>query len=63
MSAETRVYGHYEYKIDMTRDLRRGDEFKVMVQRSIAPNGTVRIDSVLAATFHGLRGRWDVWQK
>ncbi len=43
--------GVYEYKVDMSRDLRRGDEFKVMVLRSIAPSGAVRIDSVLAASF------------
>ena len=41
----------YEYRVDMSRDLQRGDEFKVVAERSIAPSGAVRVGRVLAATF------------
>jgi murein DD-endopeptidase MepM/ murein hydrolase activator NlpD len=41
----------YEYRVDMSRDLQRGDEFKVVAERSVAPSGAVRVGSVLAATF------------
>lgn len=39
----------YEYKIDMTRELRDGDEFRALFERMTAPDGTERIGSVLAA--------------
>ena len=41
----------YEYRVDMSRDLQAGDEFKVVAERSIAPTGAVRIGRVIAATF------------
>ena len=41
----------YDFKIDMSRDLQKGDQFKVMAERAVAPNGTVQIKKVLAATF------------
>ena len=41
----------YGYKIDMTRELRKGDEFKLLAERSIGPSGAVHIGPVLAATF------------
>jgi murein DD-endopeptidase MepM/ murein hydrolase activator NlpD len=41
----------YEYRVDMSRDLQRGDEFKVVAERSVGPSGVVRIGNVLAATF------------
>jgi murein DD-endopeptidase MepM/ murein hydrolase activator NlpD len=41
----------FEYKIDMSRDLQPGDAFRVLFERSSAPNGAVRIGSILAATF------------
>ena len=41
----------YEYRVDMSRDLQVGDEFKVIAERSVAPTGVVRIGKVLAATF------------
>ena len=41
----------YEYRVDMSRDLQRGDEFKVVAERSVAPTGAVRIGKVIAATF------------
>jgi len=41
----------YEYRVDMSRDLQVGDEFKVIAERMIAPTGVVRIGKVIAATF------------
>jgi murein DD-endopeptidase MepM/ murein hydrolase activator NlpD len=41
----------YEYRVDMSRDLQTGDEFKVVAERSVAPTGAVRIGKVIAATF------------
>ena len=39
----------YEYKIDMTRELRDGDEFRALFERLTAPDGTERIGVVIAA--------------
>jgi murein DD-endopeptidase MepM/ murein hydrolase activator NlpD len=41
----------YEYRVDMSRDLQQGDEFRVVAERSVAPTGAVRIGKVIAATF------------
>ena len=41
----------YEYKMDMSRDLRTGDEFRVLFERATAPNGARRLGRVLAASF------------
>lgn len=41
----------YLSKIDMTRELQKGDEFKVMAERSTSPSGAVRIGNVVATTF------------
>ncbi len=41
----------YEYRVDMSRDLQVGDQFKVIAERSVAPTGVVRIGKVIAATF------------
>jgi murein DD-endopeptidase MepM/ murein hydrolase activator NlpD len=41
----------YEYRVDMSRDLQAGDEFRVAAERSVASTGAVRIGKVLAATF------------
>jgi len=41
----------FEYRVDMSRDLQVGDEFKVVAERSVAPTGAVRIGKVIAATF------------
>jgi murein DD-endopeptidase MepM/ murein hydrolase activator NlpD len=41
----------YNYKIDMTRELQKGDEFKVMAERRTAPNGRMHIGTVLASSF------------
>jgi murein DD-endopeptidase MepM/ murein hydrolase activator NlpD len=41
----------YGYKIDMTRELQKGDEFKVLAERETSPAGRVRIKGVLASTF------------
>jgi murein DD-endopeptidase MepM/ murein hydrolase activator NlpD len=40
----------YEYRVDMSRDLQAGDEFRVLAERSVAPSGAVRIGRVIAAT-------------
>ena len=39
----------YEYRFDMSRDLQDGDEVRVLFERQVAPNGAVRIGTVLAA--------------
>ena len=41
----------YDYRVDMSRDLQVGDEFKVVAERSVAPSGAVRIGNVIGATF------------
>lgn len=41
----------YEYRVDMSRELQKGDQFKVMAERMVAPTGLVRIGRVLAASF------------
>ncbi len=40
----------YEYRVDMTRDLRAGDGLRVLVERSLTPSGGVSVGQVLAAT-------------
>ena len=41
----------YEYRADMSRDLRDGDHFQVLFERSEGPGGVVRIGDVLAVRF------------
>ena len=41
----------FEYRVDMSRDLQVGDEFDVLVERSTAPSGKVRLGKILAASF------------
>jgi murein DD-endopeptidase MepM/ murein hydrolase activator NlpD len=41
----------YEFRIDMNRDIQRGDSFTVLVERRQLPTGVTRLGSVLAATF------------
>jgi murein DD-endopeptidase MepM/ murein hydrolase activator NlpD len=41
----------YEYRVDMSRDLREGDELRVLFERSAGPAGAVRVGKVLAARF------------
>jgi len=41
----------YEYRVDMSRDLQKGDEFRVVAERSVTPGGAVRIGRVIAAAF------------
>ena len=40
----------FEYRADMNRDLRVGDEFRVVAQRRVGPGGVTRIDTIIAAT-------------
>lgn len=39
----------YEYKIDMSRELQQGDQVRALFEREIAPDGTMRIGTVIAA--------------
>src|SRR5436190_2556595 len=39
----------YEYRVDMSRDLQLGDSFRVMAERSVGPQGVVRIGNLIAA--------------
>jgi murein DD-endopeptidase MepM/ murein hydrolase activator NlpD len=39
----------YEYRVDMSRDLQVGDSFRVLAERSVGPQGAVRIGGVIAA--------------
>jgi len=41
----------FEYRVDMSRDLQVGDEFRVLVQRSTSPSGAVRLGKIVAASF------------
>ena len=41
----------YEYRVDMSRDLQSGDQFKVVAERLVTPSGAVKIGNVIAATF------------
>jgi murein DD-endopeptidase MepM/ murein hydrolase activator NlpD len=41
----------FEYRIDMSRDLRVGDEFRVLVERVMDSAGGVRLGRVLATSF------------
>jgi murein DD-endopeptidase MepM/ murein hydrolase activator NlpD len=40
----------FEYRVDMSRDLQVGDAFRVLVERSVGPQGATRVGSVLAAS-------------
>jgi murein DD-endopeptidase MepM/ murein hydrolase activator NlpD len=40
----------YEYRVDMSRDLQVGDEFRVLFERATGPQGVVRIGTILAAS-------------
>ena len=40
----------YEYRVDMSRDLQVGDEFRVLFERATGPQGAVQIRTILAAT-------------
>ena len=41
----------YEYKADMSRDLRDGDHFQALFERKEGPGGVVRVGDVLAVRF------------
>jgi murein DD-endopeptidase MepM/ murein hydrolase activator NlpD len=41
----------FEYRVDMSRDLQRGDKFRALVERSVAPTGLTKMSKVLAASF------------
>src|SRR5438045_7937434 len=39
----------FEYKVDMSRDLREGDKFHLLVERLQKPNGAVIVNKILGA--------------
>jgi murein DD-endopeptidase MepM/ murein hydrolase activator NlpD len=39
----------FEYKVDMSRDLRQGDKFHLLVERLQKPNGAIIVNKVLGA--------------
>jgi hypothetical protein len=39
----------FEYRLDMSRDLRPGDEIRVLIERALRPNGSVYRSELLAA--------------
>jgi murein DD-endopeptidase MepM/ murein hydrolase activator NlpD len=41
----------YDYKVDMSRELQKGDEFRVVAIRSTLSTGVMRLDSILATSF------------
>jgi murein DD-endopeptidase MepM/ murein hydrolase activator NlpD len=41
----------YEYRVDMSRDLRVGDSFRVVAERKVGPGGAVRFERIVGATF------------
>ena len=41
----------YQYKVDMTRELQKGDEFRLISERWTGPAGAVRVGRILAASF------------
>ena len=41
----------YEYRVDMSRDLQEGDQFRALVERAVGPEGITKVGKVLAATF------------
>lgn len=41
----------FEYRVDMSRDLQEGDEFRALVERQVGPGGVTRVGKVLAANF------------
>ncbi len=38
-----------EYRVDLSRDLQKGDSVRVLVERQVAPNGMVRPGNIIAA--------------
>ncbi len=41
----------FEYRVDMSRDLQVGDQYKALVERSVGPGGVTKVGKVLAASF------------
>jgi murein DD-endopeptidase MepM/ murein hydrolase activator NlpD len=39
----------FEYKVDMSRDLRQGDKFHLLVERLQKPNGSIIVNKILGA--------------
>lgn len=41
----------FEYRVDMSRDLQAGDSLKVLLERSTAPTGAVKVGKIIAVDF------------
>jgi murein DD-endopeptidase MepM/ murein hydrolase activator NlpD len=41
----------FEYRVDMSRELQEGDQFRALVERNVGPGGVTRVSKVLAASF------------
>jgi murein DD-endopeptidase MepM/ murein hydrolase activator NlpD len=41
----------FEYRVDMSRELQEGDQFKTLVERMVGPGGVTKVGKVLAASF------------
>jgi murein DD-endopeptidase MepM/ murein hydrolase activator NlpD len=41
----------FEYRVDMSRELQDGDQFRALVERMVGPGGVTRVGKVLAASF------------
>ena len=41
----------FEYRVDMSRELQVGDQFKALVERNVGPGGVTKVGKVLAASF------------
>jgi murein DD-endopeptidase MepM/ murein hydrolase activator NlpD len=41
----------FEYRVDMSRDLRDGDRFRLLVERTVAPGEEMKVGRVLATSF------------
>jgi murein DD-endopeptidase MepM/ murein hydrolase activator NlpD len=42
----------YEYRVDMSRDLQVGDDFRVIFERRAGPHGIVRVGPIIAAAMN-----------
>jgi murein DD-endopeptidase MepM/ murein hydrolase activator NlpD len=43
----------FEYRLDMSRELQQGDEFRVLFSRSVGPGGATKINEILAVSYTG----------
>lgn len=48
--ATWRLADIFEYRVDMSRDLRVGDSFRLIAERKVGPEGVVKFDGIIGAT-------------